>query len=95
LRVQPAWTLKRKYRAILNLYEERRDRHSGYIKEERCAGHVAHIGVMRKCWSESLMERDNSENYGVDGRIVDWIHLAQDKDRWRGVVNTVMNLRVP
>jgi hypothetical protein len=26
---------------------------------------------------------------------VDWIHLAQDTDRWRALVNTVMNLRVP
>jgi hypothetical protein len=26
---------------------------------------------------------------------VDWIHLAQDRDRWRSLVNTVMNLRVP
>jgi hypothetical protein len=25
----------------------------------------------------------------------DWIHLAQDGDRWRALVNTVMNLRVP
>jgi hypothetical protein len=25
---------------------------------------------------------------------VEWIHLAQDRDRWRYVVNTVMNLRV-
>jgi hypothetical protein len=23
-----------------------------------------------------------------------WIHLAQDRDRWRAVVNTVMSLRV-
>jgi hypothetical protein len=25
---------------------------------------------------------------------VEWIHLAQERDRWRAVVNTVMNLRV-
>jgi hypothetical protein len=25
---------------------------------------------------------------------VDWIQLAQDRDRWRGLVTTVMNLRV-
>jgi hypothetical protein len=26
---------------------------------------------------------------------VDWIHFAQDRDRWRVLVNMVMNLRVP
>jgi hypothetical protein len=25
---------------------------------------------------------------------IDWIHLAQDMDQWRALVNTVMNIRV-
>jgi hypothetical protein len=29
---------------------------------------------------------------GCDGE--DWVNVAQDRDRWRAVVNTVMNLRV-
>jgi hypothetical protein len=30
---------------------------------------------------------------GWDG--VDWVALAQDRDHWKALVNTVMNLRVP
>jgi hypothetical protein len=30
---------------------------------------------------------------GWDG--MDWIHLAQNRNQWRALVNTVMNLRVP
>jgi hypothetical protein len=52
------------------------------------------------------MERDHSEGQGVDGRMgSEWIlgrlavgcgldSTAQNRDRWRAVVNAVMNLRV-
>jgi hypothetical protein len=35
----------------------------------------------------------NIQKMGWDG--MDWIELAQDRDRWRTVVNAVMNFRVP
>jgi len=50
----------------------------------------------------NLRERDNWGDPDVDGRIIlkvggggDWMELAQDRDRWRALVNTVMNFRVP
>jgi hypothetical protein len=57
-------------------------------------------------WWGDLREGDHLGDPGVDGRIIydgssrsgigqDWIELAQDRDRWRAVVNAVMNLRVP
>ena len=47
-------------------------------------------------WWGNLRERDHLGDPGVDGRIIlRWIELAQDRDRWRAIVNAVMNLRVP
>jgi hypothetical protein len=52
---------------------------------------------------ENLRERDHWVDPGVVGRIIlqqmfrKWdvgVELAQDRDRWRAFVNTVMNLRV-
>jgi hypothetical protein len=43
-----------------------------------------------------LKERDRWEELDVDGNgCIEWICLAQDRDKWRAFVNTVKNLRVP
>jgi hypothetical protein len=77
----------------------------------RLAGHVARIvegsgvywvfvlkpeekkplGTARCRWEDNI-KMDLQE---VGCGSMDWIGLAQDRDRWRALVNVVMNLRVP
>jgi hypothetical protein len=45
----------------------------------------------RRRWVDNI-KMDLGE-IGWEGR--DWIELPQDRDQWRALVNTVMNLRVP
>jgi hypothetical protein len=49
------------------------------------------LGRPRRRWVDNI-KMDLGE-IGWDG--MDWIDLAQDRDRWRALVNTVMNLQVP
>ena len=46
---------------------------------------------LRRRWEDNI--KIDLQDVGCRG--VDWIELAQDRDRWRALVNAVMNLRVP
>jgi hypothetical protein len=49
------------------------------------------FGRPRHRWEDNI-KRDLQE-VGCGG--MDWIELVQDRDRWRAVVNAVMNVQVP
>ena len=49
------------------------------------------LGRSRRRWEDNI-KLDLQEVGGICG---DWMELAQDRDRWRALLNTVWNLRVP
>jgi ribosome biogenesis protein Nip4 len=49
------------------------------------------LGRPRRRWEDNIKMDLRKIVFGD----VDWFHLAQDRDRWRAVVNTVMKLRIP
>jgi hypothetical protein len=77
----------------------------------RWAGHVACMGKVRGAYNILVgrpegrrpLERPRrrwEDNIKMELKEIgfgdaDWIHLAQDRDRWQALVNTVMNLWVP
>jgi len=81
------------------------------LRRMRRAGHVTRMGDrtgVHRILLGNLREKDHLEHPGVDGRIIlimylqvvgcgdmDWIDMAQDKERGRSLMNMVMNFRVP
>ena len=49
------------------------------------------LGRLRCGW-ENIIKMDLPE---VGCGFIDWIELVQDRDRWRALVNVVINLRIP
>jgi hypothetical protein len=68
------------------------------MREVRCAYNILvgrpegrrPLGRPRHRWEDNMKMDLREIGFGD----VDWIDLAQDRDRWRALVNTVMNLRV-
>jgi CRISPR/Cas system-associated protein Cas7 (RAMP superfamily) len=48
------------------------------------------LGRLRRRWEDNI--KMDLQDVGCGG--MDWIELAQDRDRWQALLNAVMNLRV-
>jgi hypothetical protein len=87
---------------IVRVIKSRRMRWAGHVARMG-EGRVAYRGLVGKPEGRRPLGRPRrrwEDNIKVDLQEVgwggiDWIDMAQDRDRWRAVVSAVMNLRVP
>jgi hypothetical protein len=49
------------------------------------------LGRPRRRWEDNV----RMDLRRIRLEVVNWMHLAEDRDQWRGLMTTVMNLRVP
>jgi len=49
------------------------------------------LGTLRRRWEDNIVTDVQEMECGV----MDWISLSQDRERWRALVDAVMNLRAP
>jgi hypothetical protein len=49
------------------------------------------LGRSRRRWEDNIKMNLREIEYGG----MDWIYLPQDRDPWRALVNTIINIRVP
>ena len=61
------------------------------LETKRSAEGKRPLGRPRRRWEDNI-KMDLQE---VGGSCGDWMELARDRDGWRALVGTVMNLRVP
>jgi hypothetical protein len=86
---------------IIRVMKSRRLRWAGYVERmgERRGAYRALVGKPEVRRLLGRHRRKWEDNIKMDferlGGGVDWINLAQDRDRWRALLYMVMNLRVP
>jgi hypothetical protein len=92
--------------SIVRVIKARRKRRAGHVArmgEVRGAYSILvgkpegrkSLGRPRRRWEDNIKMDLREILREIRFGDVDWLHLAQDRDRWRAVVNTVMNLRFP